>query len=172
MMLTNQELIEVIERAPLVSIDLIVRDAEGRILLGFRKNEPAKGTWFVPGGRIRKDETRDVAFERISFAELGVQYARAQSRLLCDYEHIYKTNFMGQSGVGTHYVVLAYQIDTPGLLGPRPTDQHSEWRWFTPAEATRTGSVHKNVLPYFACGCGVGVRCDCGCDSRFLRGAE
>ena len=151
MKLTNQEFMEVIERTPLVSIDLVVRDAEGRILLGFRKNEPAKGTWFVPGGRIRKDETRDAAFERISFAELGTQCTRAQSRLLRDYEHIYETNFMGQPGIGTHYVVLAYQLDVADLPDLHPTDQHSAWEWFSRAEASQTDSVHKNVLPYFVC---------------------
>ena len=39
---------------PLVSIDLVVRRANGDVLLGLRNNRPAQGQWFVPGGRIRK----------------------------------------------------------------------------------------------------------------------
>ena len=37
------EFLEVVIRAPLVSIDLIVRDAAGRVLLGLRRNAPARG---------------------------------------------------------------------------------------------------------------------------------
>jgi hypothetical protein len=64
--------LEVVRNAPLVSIDLIVRDHDGRILVGRRVNQPAKGTWFVPGGSIRKGETLARALARISDAELGV----------------------------------------------------------------------------------------------------
>jgi len=57
MKLSKQDFMEVIERTPLVSIDLVIRDSKNRILLGRRKNEPAKGKWFVPGSRICKGES-------------------------------------------------------------------------------------------------------------------
>ena len=41
----------VIGNAPLVSIDFCLV-CEGQILLGKRNNEPLKGEWFTPGGRI------------------------------------------------------------------------------------------------------------------------
>jgi colanic acid biosynthesis protein WcaH len=50
---------------PLVSIDLIVRDTQANILLGKRVNRPAKDFWFVPGGRVLKDETVEQAFIRL-----------------------------------------------------------------------------------------------------------
>ena len=74
MRLGREEFLEVVDRAPLVSIDLAVRDAKGRVLLGKRTNEPAKGCWFVPGGRIHKNERLDAAFRRICLDELGKQY--------------------------------------------------------------------------------------------------
>lgn len=45
----------VIESTPLVSIDLIVLNSEGKILLGKRLKHPAQGYWFVPRGRILKE---------------------------------------------------------------------------------------------------------------------
>ena len=45
-----------VSHLPLVSIDLLVRNSEGSILLGKRENRPAMGHWFVPGGRIRRME--------------------------------------------------------------------------------------------------------------------
>ncbi len=41
----------IIDTTPLVSIDLLLRNAQGQILVGKRVNRPAQGFWFVPGGR-------------------------------------------------------------------------------------------------------------------------
>ena len=39
----------VVAHAPLVAIDLVVQDRQRRVLLGWRRNPPARGYWFVPG---------------------------------------------------------------------------------------------------------------------------
>ena len=51
----------VVRLAPLVSIDVIIRDPNQNVLVALRTNEPAKAFYFVPGGRIRKDETIQAA---------------------------------------------------------------------------------------------------------------
>ena len=40
---------------PVVSVDLLVLTDDG-VVLAKRTNEPAKGEWFVPGGRVRKGD--------------------------------------------------------------------------------------------------------------------
>ena len=60
--LSDDDFAHIVRYAPLVSIDLIVRDLEENVLLGLRANEPAKNTYFVPGGVIRKNETIQEAF--------------------------------------------------------------------------------------------------------------
>ncbi len=45
----------VINSTPLISVDLVIKNNEGQILLGKRTNRPAKGFWFVPGGWVLKD---------------------------------------------------------------------------------------------------------------------
>jgi len=47
--LGRDEFAEVVKRAPLASIDLVVKNSRREMLVGLRKNEPAKGFWFVPG---------------------------------------------------------------------------------------------------------------------------
>lgn len=76
MEITNDELLEVIKNAPLVSVDIIAKNKEGKILLGLRKNEPAINTWFIPGGHIRKNEGLDSAFRRIVKDELGLDFIK------------------------------------------------------------------------------------------------
>ncbi|MEL0027843.1 MAG: NUDIX domain-containing protein, partial [Perlucidibaca sp.] len=62
---------QLIADAPLVSIDLVVVDSRERLLLGLRRNAPARDSWFVPGGRIRKGELLPDAMRRLLVTELG-----------------------------------------------------------------------------------------------------
>jgi hypothetical protein len=64
-LLSHAELDTVIRLAPLIAIDLIIRNARDEVLLGLRKNEPAKGCYFVPGGVILKNERLAEAFARL-----------------------------------------------------------------------------------------------------------
>lgn len=50
-----------------------MENTQGQVLLGQRLNRPAQGYWFVPGGRIHKDETMTQAFARLTKEELGVE---------------------------------------------------------------------------------------------------
>lgn len=85
----------IVEHTPLISIDLIIRNDKGEVLLGQRLNRPAKNYWFVPGGRIFKDESFEIAFKRITFEELGYQITLDQANFLGVYEHFYNDNVSG-----------------------------------------------------------------------------
>jgi colanic acid biosynthesis protein WcaH len=78
--------------APLVSVDIIIKDPEQRALIGLRLNEPAKGYYFVPGGVIRKFETIQSAFSRILEAETGLNASINQAKFMGVFEHFYETN--------------------------------------------------------------------------------
>ena len=70
-MLDMQTFKTVVENTPLVSIDLCLV-CDGQVLLGKRTNEPLRGEWFTPGGRIHKNETWQDALLRIAEVELGL----------------------------------------------------------------------------------------------------
>ncbi|MBV8063598.1 MAG: GDP-mannose mannosyl hydrolase [Nevskia sp.] len=146
--LPREQFLSVVAHAPLVSIDLIVRDGAGRVLLGLRRNAPARGTWFVPGGCVRKNETLDTAFVRISRDELGLAAQRGQAEFLGVFEHLYADNAGGEPGFGTHYVVLAHVLPA-GLPVQPPPDQHSDYRWFEPAGLLADAAVHDHTKAYF-----------------------
>lgn len=134
---------------PLVSIDLIVIDPAGCILVGRRENEPARGSWFVPGGSIKKSETLDAAFARLTTHELGVTHPRHAATFRGVYEHHYETNFSDEpQAFGTHYIVLAYELRLTERLESLPDDQHGEYRWMTPAQVLTEPDVHKNTRAY------------------------
>lgn len=141
----------VVELTPLVSIDFVVRDQAGRLLVGHRKNRPAQGSWFVPGGRLGKNETRLEAFARLARLELGVELAIDRSRFLGVFEHIYSDNFAGDPRFGTHYVVLAYALEAdPAEFQLPGGDQHNDYLWMPEEELLRRDDVHAYTKAYCA----------------------
>jgi GDP-mannose mannosyl hydrolase len=147
--LSDSDINTVIRLAPLVSIDLIVRDPAGRILLGLRNNEPAKGYFFVPGGIILKDETLAEAFSRIMEKEINRSGLLEQARLLGAFDHFYQANRAGDPGYGTRYVVLAHEIRLQDISGIAPDSQHNEMSWWTEADLLNSDRVHENTKAYF-----------------------
>lgn len=137
----------IVTHTPLVSIDLIVHDRQGRVLLGWRRNRPAQGCWFVPGGRINKDESLADAFRRLTRVELGVEMDRDTANFRGVFEHFYSDCFAGDQ-VSTHYIVLAHDLQADGFE-QLPPEQHSVYRWFTLEELLADPKVHANSKIYF-----------------------
>jgi colanic acid biosynthesis protein WcaH len=139
----------VVRRTPLVSIDLIIRDPQGNALLGLRNNEPAKGTFFVPGGVIRKNERLREAFVRILHTETNYTASIDDARLLGAFEHFYENNRFGEPGYGTHYVVLAHELKVNDISAIKVDAQHSEYRWWSKANLLASTEVHVHTKAYF-----------------------
>jgi GDP-mannose mannosyl hydrolase len=148
--LKNDDFAHIVRHAPLVSIDIIIKDDEYNVLVGLRTNEPAKDCYFIPGGIIRKNETIGNAFTRILAAETGYQAKSSEANFLGVFEHFYETNRFGSPDYGTHYVVLAYELK----LGHRPSvdrdPQHSEFRWMSENDIVSSTKVHPNTKAYFS----------------------
>ncbi|WP_350587314.1 GDP-mannose mannosyl hydrolase [Pseudoalteromonas sp. 3-MNA-CIBAN-0064] len=143
-----QDVFEVVIRStPLVSIDIILKNTTGEVLLGKRNNRPAKGNWFVPGGRVLKDEPLDLAFKRLIENELGLK-EEVRSNFKGIYQHFYDDNFLGNTFT-THYVVLAYEVNFNGELTSLPEEQHSDYKWFTQDELLLNDHVHEHTKWYF-----------------------
>lgn len=140
--------------APLVSIDFVIENNDGRVLVGKRANDPAREMWFVPGGRVLKDEYLDDAFRRLLKAELGESQElcpekRSDAQFLGVYEHHYPAQENTQSGFSIHYIVLGYRIrarTTSSNVLPR--SQHDRWEWMTKRELLTSKDVHENTKAY------------------------
>jgi colanic acid biosynthesis protein WcaH len=150
--LERSAFLDLVRLAPLVSIDLVVSDPAGRLLLGRRNNAPAKGFWFVPGGRILKGERLDAAFARVARAELGLELSRSDGRFLGVFEHLYDDNVSERGGFGTHYVVLAHAVELKDGTLPAADPQHSAYRWWPPGELLRSDQVHPYTKAYCPAG--------------------
>jgi colanic acid biosynthesis protein WcaH len=139
----------IVAHAPLIAIDLVVQDRQRRVLLGWRRNPPARGYWFVPGGRVRKDETLASAFERISAAELGEAFQLEQSIFMGVYQHFYSDNFCGETRSSTHYITLAHKLRASDAPQRLPHTQHSRYRWASRTDIECDLLVHPYARAYF-----------------------
>lgn len=57
---------------PVSCAGAVVRDDEGRVLLVLRANEPSRGRWSLPGGRIEPGESAEQAAAREVREETGL----------------------------------------------------------------------------------------------------
>lgn len=115
----------IVKSMPIPSVDLLVKCPDG-ILLGKRTNEPAKGEWFVPGGRIQKGEPLREAVHRIAEEELGLEVIIEQP--LGTYDHFYDCSDVPESG-GKHYIAHAYTVSATNCR-VSGDGQHAEFQVF------------------------------------------
>lgn len=149
MFLDKQTFSTVIKSTPLVSIDLVIKNNRGQALLGKRLNRPAKDCWFVPGGRILKDESLADAFVRLTTEELGQVFTIDQATLLGPFDHFYQDNVFGDEFT-THYVAIAYVLNIGDDLTNLPLDvQHGGYQWFEINDLLKHEKVHKHTKWYF-----------------------
>ena len=128
-MLDAQTFKTVIENTPLVSIDLCLI-CNGQILLGQRSNEPLKGRWFTPGGRIHKNEAWQDALLRIAEAELGLSGTAVEGfSLMGMWDHFYSNSALDQN-TSTHYVNLPHYAEWQTKPDITLDGQHAECKWF------------------------------------------
>ena len=153
MYLPKNDFIEIVKRTPLVAIDLCIIK-EQKILLGCRNNSPAKSYFFVPGGRIMKNEKIEQSIERITREEIGYELKKNNNEFIGVYEHFYDDNFLGNTEFNTHYIILAFLIHYSGLkkLKNRPTDeQHSQYIWHDyRSDNKHNYRIHPYTMRYIA----------------------
>jgi ADP-ribose pyrophosphatase YjhB (NUDIX family) len=106
-----------------------VRDGAGRVLLIRRANDPGRGLWSVPAGRIEAGETP---------AEAAVREVREETGLDVEVGEV-----LWRGAVGTFSVEDFAATVTGGVL--QAGDDASDARWFT-ADEVRALPLSENLL--------------------------
>ena len=104
-MLDNQTFKIIVDSAPLVSIDIIIKK-NNKILLGKRINKPAQGYFFSIGGRIYKNENIKNAMARVALSELNINLSSSPV-FIGVFEHFYDDSIY--ENISKHYINLAYE---------------------------------------------------------------
>lgn len=112
---------------PLVCVDAVVVDRGGKqFLLVKRENEPEKGKWWFPGGRIFKNEKlADAALRKVK-QEVGLP-AKVKKEL-GTYEYFSKTGYFKDTN--SHMIAVVYLVEVNARRDATVDRQSSDSRWF------------------------------------------
>ena len=146
-MLDGQTFKTVIKNTPLVSIDLCLV-CDGQVLLGKRANEPLKGKWFTPGGRIHKNEIWQGALLRIAEVELGLSGIPVEDfALMGVWDHFYNNSALDEN-TSTHYVNLPHYAELQSRPKITLDDQHGTFKWFDLVVVSNDEKFHPYICNY------------------------
>jgi colanic acid biosynthesis protein WcaH len=140
----------VVRTTPLFAIDLIIQDHRQHVLVGLRENQPARNFWFVPGGRVLKNEPLGKACARILATEVGLPMPDGGSiRLHGVFEHIYTEGQFDDESINAHYIIAACNIAFPPNHAIAHDDQHKAMKFISIDALLADTSVHQFTKNYF-----------------------
>ena len=148
MLLDKKSFLNIIDKTPLCSIDILIK-VKNKYLFGLRKNRPAKNYYFVPGGRILKNENYESTIKRILKNELSLSIKNIKYKLIGVYDHIYKDNVFSEKKINTHYFVCAILIEFKKELKIKNDNQHYKFILQTKSEVLKNKKIHKFSKIYF-----------------------
>jgi ADP-ribose pyrophosphatase YjhB (NUDIX family) len=130
---------------PLVNVDLLIRDAQGRTLLTWRDDEFYGAGWHVPGGIIRFKETFADRIRACAREELGAEVS-SDSRPLLVIQGISARATRGHSISFLFRCTLAGGPDEARQAKSDPPSA-GQWRWHDGAPSDLL-EAHREYAPF------------------------
>jgi colanic acid biosynthesis protein WcaH len=113
---------------PIVCIDLIVENSEKKYLLLKRINQPLKGDYWVPGGRIMHYENIDNAINRILMTEVKIDAGVLSKDFLGVYQDFFTENSY-ESNIKYHTISLVHKLIVPNNIYVKLDNQSEKFIW-------------------------------------------
>ncbi len=108
---------------PKVGVGVMIKDKNGRVLLGLRLSLHGQGTWSFPGGHLEFGETMTEAAIREAKEETGLNVSNLELVSLADE--------MGAMDKGKHYINVGFIANSvEGDLKIAEPEKWVRWEWF------------------------------------------
>ena len=114
---------EIINLIPIFCIDFLIK-REDKILLIKRKQEPLKGIYWFPGGRLRLYETIEDFVKRVQLKEIGAFFDNYKLKGFSNY-FFHKNKFSR----ALHTPTLLYEVQVNKNFLPKIDENHSDFIW-------------------------------------------
>jgi 8-oxo-dGTP diphosphatase len=122
---------------PALTVDCVIYDPRGRILLIRRKNEPFRGAFALPGGFVEVGETVEAACRREVREETGLEVG---DLVLVG---VYSTPGRDPRG---HTLSVAFLVKLPEAVPPIAGDDAAEAEWVGEWRANKLAFDHAEIL--------------------------
>ena len=120
--LSPEEFSEIYTKVPRLTVELIVKLAEG-ILLTLRSIEPYAGLWHIPGGTVYYGESVEQTVDRIAMRELNIKPINPKLIGIIEYSSLVKVGYGDPKGLA--YLITQFEGDIQVDFGAE------EARWFS-----------------------------------------
>jgi len=124
------------EQVPIPGVDIILKTLDGGFLLVQRQTEPAKGQWWLVGGRVYKNELLEQAARRKVQEEIGLKLPPGSlHQVRGSYETIFTADPFGH-GKGTHTINSCFvaELTTEDLAAIQLDRYHPQFQVFPRVE--------------------------------------
>jgi 8-oxo-dGTP diphosphatase len=121
---------------PTLTVDVLIPDTEGKVLLIRRGHSPYEGMWCFPGGIVDPGET---------VAEAAIREVREETGLEVKLDRvlgIYST--LGRDPRG-HYISIAF-VAKPVNADPEVTEEATAWTRMSPTGKPEMAFDHARIL--------------------------
>lgn len=115
---------DIVDNIPIVCVDLVIYYGH-RVLLVKRKQEPLRGEWFFPGGRVLRNEKLKDAVHRKAMEELNLSVSI--KRQIGVYEFFFDKHSC--SPTGSHVISIAYLVQPVGIPEIKVDDTSYDYKW-------------------------------------------
>ena len=107
---------------PRIGVSIVVRDEQGRVLLGLRKGSHGAGTWGLPGGALEPGEDPILAARRELGEETGLH-----PKVVLRHEVPYVSTVFED---GQHWITLIFEAEHCGEPDVMEPEKCEQWGWF------------------------------------------
>ncbi|MBA7700025.1 GDP-mannose mannosyl hydrolase [subsurface metagenome] len=131
----EKEYKKILENIPVCCVDIVVCH-NNKVILILRKTKPVKDKWWLPGGRIYKNEKLEEAAIRKVYEEIGLK-VRIEKKIGV-YETMFHDGPFNDFGVHTiNICFLAKSEENPSI---KLNKHHLKYKWIV--------KIEKDLHPY------------------------
>ncbi len=138
MLIEQKQYEQIIKTFPRPCVDIMIIDEAARVFLMLRANEPAKGQWWFPGGRIHFGETRFETARRKLREEVALDITELVEVATFDL-------FFIANEINYHDVTILFKMIVSSPCEIRTDAQARDYGWFTKAQCQML-DLHPYIL--------------------------
>lgn len=97
---------------PLVNVDLLIKDEQGRTLLAWRDDQYSGRGWHLPGGIVRFKESLETRVQKVAETEIGTEVEFDPVPIAVN-QHIHH-----EREIRSHFVSILYKCFLSGTFVP------------------------------------------------------